>query len=35
VATPELLNDRPYNPLGRDTSHARQPPGSGRDFGQQ
>lgn len=33
VATPELLNDRPYNPLGRDTSHVRQPPGSGGDFG--
>ncbi len=35
VATPELLNDRPYNPLGRDTSHAPQPPGSGGDFGRQ
>jgi hypothetical protein len=35
VATPELLNDRPYNPLGRDTSQVPQPPGSGGDFGQQ
>ena len=35
VATPELLNDRPYNPLGRDTSHVRPPPGSGGGFGQQ
>ena len=35
VATPELMNDRPYNPLGRDTSHAPKPTGSGGDFGQQ
>ena len=35
VATPELMNDRPYNPLGRDTSHAPRPTGSGGDFGQQ
>ena len=35
VATPELLNDRPYNPLGRDTSHAPKRTGSGGDFGQQ
>jgi alpha-1,2-mannosyltransferase len=35
VATPELMNDRPYNPLGRDTSHVPRPTGSGGDFGQQ
>ena len=35
VATPELMNDRPYNPLGRDTSHAPKRTGSGGDFGQQ
>jgi alpha-1,2-mannosyltransferase len=35
VATPELLNDRPYNPLGRDTSHAPQSARSGGDFGQE
>jgi alpha-1,2-mannosyltransferase len=35
VATPELMNDRPYNPLGRDTSQAPKPTGSGGDVGQQ
>ena len=30
VLVPEKLNDRPYNPLGRDTSHATEPSGTGR-----
>jgi hypothetical protein len=30
VLVPEKLNDRPYNPLGRDTSHPAEPSGASR-----
>jgi Glycosyltransferase family 87 len=30
VLVPEKLSDRPYNPLGRDTSHSEQPSGARR-----
>jgi Glycosyltransferase family 87 len=30
VLVPERLNDRPYNPLGRDTSHSTEPSGISR-----